>query len=155
MNPRQGSSFKFEIASNADLTDGLQISDLVDGLVLNAREVDTGRYHPPLLELNADGTGSMQNSNNFGGINPFNNQFVDIDFGEEYIIELSFDPTSLTIATPLIGDLNCDGNVNLLDVGPFVDLLGNGGTNLLADTNGDGQVNLLDVNGFVAILGGG
>ena len=105
----QGSSFNFEIAADADLTDGLQISDLVGtGTVFefNAREVDTGRYHPPLLEFNSDGTGRLQNSNNFGGINPSNGQFVDVDFGEEYITDLSFNASTLTIAAvpePSIG----------------------------------------------------
>ena len=100
----QGSSLDFEIAADADLTDGLQIADLAGtGTVftLNAREVDTGRYHPPLLELNSDGTGQLQNSNNFGdtAINPSSGEMVDVDFGEEYITDLTFEPTTLTIST--------------------------------------------------------
>ena len=100
----QGSSMSFEIAASADLTDGLQISELVgDELVFlfNAREVDTGRYHPPLFELNADGSGSIQNSNNLGGINPGSGEEVDVDFGEEYITELAFDPALLSLTGPI------------------------------------------------------
>ena len=54
----------------------------------------------------------------------------------------------------ILGDVNLDGMVNLLDVGPFVELLGNGGFQAEADINQDGSVNLLDVGPFVDILGG-
>jgi hypothetical protein len=99
----QGSSMSFEIVASADLTDGLQVSELVgDGLVFlfDARELDTGRYHPPLFQLNAAGSGSIRNSNNLGGINPASMEEVDVDYGEEYITELSFDPVVLTLIGP-------------------------------------------------------
>ena len=58
------------------------------------------------------------------------------------------------VVAPL-GDVNCDGVVDLLDVQPFVDLLASGGFSDKADMNGDGTVNLLDVDLFVdALLGG-
>ena len=56
--------------------------------------------------------------------------------------------------TVLLGDANQDGLVNLLDVGPFVDLLGNGGFLAEVDMNGDGVFNLLDVRGFIDALAG-
>lgn len=55
----------------------------------------------------------------------------------------------------ILGDVNGDGTVNLLDVGPFVDLIGDGGFVLEADINEDGVVNLLDVGPFVDLLSGG
>ena len=55
----------------------------------------------------------------------------------------------------ILGDINCDGEVNLLDVAPFVALITEGGFNAKADINGDGMVNLLDVSPFVALLSGG
>lgn len=57
--------------------------------------------------------------------------------------------------TFLMGDINCDGFVNLLDVGPFVDLISSGGFQAKADINGDGVVDLLDVTPFVNLLQGG
>lgn len=54
----------------------------------------------------------------------------------------------------LLGDVNRDGVVDLLDVGPFVDLLTSGGFQLEADVNQDGIFDLLDVGPFVEILGG-
>ena len=48
------------------------------------------------------------------------------------------------------------GTINLLDVGPFVDALTNGGEQVCqADINGDGVVDLLDVGPFVDLLLGG
>ncbi len=55
----------------------------------------------------------------------------------------------------MLGDVNCDGVVDLLDVAPFVDLVINGGFSTKADINMDGVVSLLDVAPFVDILTGG
>lgn len=54
----------------------------------------------------------------------------------------------------LLGDVNLDGAVNLLDVAPFVELLSNGGFQAEADINQDGVVDLLDVAPFVDLLSG-
>ena len=54
----------------------------------------------------------------------------------------------------LLGDVNGDGLVNLLDIQPFVDLVSSGGYQAEADTNGDGLVNLLDVESFIELLSG-
>ena len=53
---------------------------------------------------------------------------------------------------PLLGDVNCDGNVNLLDVEPFVAALISGEFVPKADINSDGMVDLLDVTPFVDLL---
>ena len=57
--------------------------------------------------------------------------------------------------TVLLGDINCDGEVNLLDVGPFVDALISGRFEPKADINQDGTVDLLDVGPFVDLLTNG
>ena len=56
---------------------------------------------------------------------------------------------------PLLGDVNLDGLVNLLDIGPFLGILSSGGFQLEADINQDGVTNLLDILPFVSILSGG
>ena len=53
----------------------------------------------------------------------------------------------------LLGDINGDGAVNLLDVAPFIDLIANGEFDKAGDINGDGVVDLLDVAGFIDLLG--
>jgi hypothetical protein len=50
--------------------------------------------------------------------------------------------------------VNCDGEINLLDVDPFVESLLSGKFNPKADIDLDGMVNLLDVNPFVDLLTG-
>ena len=52
----------------------------------------------------------------------------------------------------LLGDINLDGTINLLDVAPFVTLLSGGSFQAEADVNQDGVVNLLDIEPFVEIL---
>ena len=54
----------------------------------------------------------------------------------------------------LLGDVNGDGAVDLLDVAPFVEAITNGQFVPAADINGDGLVNLLDVAPFVELLVG-
>jgi hypothetical protein len=52
-------------------------------------------------------------------------------------------------------DANCDGDVNTLDIQPFVDLVLGGSSacdTCTGDTNGDGSVNVLDIEGFVDCL---
>ncbi len=52
----------------------------------------------------------------------------------------------------LLGDINGDGVVSLVDVAPFVNLITTGGFLPEGDINGDGVVNLLDVGPFVGLL---
>ncbi|MEM9409902.1 MAG: PQQ-dependent sugar dehydrogenase [Planctomycetota bacterium] len=54
----------------------------------------------------------------------------------------------------LLGDVNRDGSVDLLDVGPFVNSLVSAIYQAEADINGDGLINLLDVQPFVELLNG-
>lgn len=102
-----GQRLRFEIAGGADFSDGVQVDELVDlggGLVFefNGQEVGTGRYHPMFVQLFSDGTGLLQNANNTGGDNPQDGFVgdIDVDFGEEYITNLTFDAGTLTIAVP-------------------------------------------------------
>jgi hypothetical protein len=102
------------------LSDGVQVSELVgDGVVLtfNAREIDNGRFHPALFELSADGTGRIQNSDNIHTLDPLN----EVDFGEEYITDLMFDPGNTTVITDVLEtDLDTrrsgSGSINALEL---------------------------------------
>jgi len=55
----------------------------------------------------------------------------------------------------LVGDINGDAAIDLLDVQPFVDAVTSGNTSCEADINEDGNVDLLDVQPFVSLLTGG
>ena len=52
----------------------------------------------------------------------------------------------------LLGDVNCDGIVDLLDIGPFIALLVAEEFSAKADINEDGVVDLLDIGPFVALI---
>lgn len=103
-------ALSFTVRADADLSDGLQINELAGNtpaFEFNAREFNQqpGRYHPPRLRLNADGTGQLINANNqstFPNPDPpiGSGLLVDVDFGDEYDVALSFDP-GLTIAGPV------------------------------------------------------
>jgi hypothetical protein len=45
----------------------------------------------------------------------------------------------------LQGDMNGDGNLNILDIVALVNVILSSGTNPLGDMNGDGTLNVLDV----------
>ena len=94
----QGSSLSFEIGQAAVLGDGIQAAELVgNGVILtfNGREIDNGRFHPALLELNSNGSGRIQNSDNIVSNSPFQQ----VAFGEEYITDLMYDPGNTTVIT--------------------------------------------------------
>jgi len=116
-----GDTIRFDISSTADLSDGLQLSELntlpasygtnvifhFNGQE-NGLNGNPGRYHPYHLQLFSDGTGLLQNSNNSGGVNPSTNEVVDVNFGEEYVTNLVFDPNTFplgTIPEPTSGSL--------------------------------------------------
>ena len=92
------------------------------------------------------------------GIGIFEGSAIEINdvFGGSLPIPTSYIPIQLALDFEfLLGDVNCDGVVTLLDVGPFVDAITSGIFNPKADINGDGTVDLLDIDPFVNILTGG
>ncbi|MBQ7204532.1 MAG: leucine-rich repeat protein [Muribaculaceae bacterium] len=55
--------------------------------------------------------------------------------------------------TPLKGDVNGDGEVNIADVNALIDIILKGTSgNPSADVNGDGEVNIADVNSIIDII---
>ena len=71
-------------------------------------------------------------------------------------VELEDQREAIAIWSPpfVLGDLNGDCQVSLLDVAPFVTLLQAGEFAAEADINGDGVLDLLDVGPFVNLLSG-
>ena len=95
----------------------------------------------PMGNLGGDNMGNF--TGNVGGVD-----FT--AFAGDQFVCIEYEPS----AGVLLGDVNCDGVVNLLDVAPFVDILTSGGFSPKADINEDGNVNLLDVAPFVDLLAG-
>ncbi len=118
----QGSSISFEVASNAVLSDGVQVAELVgNGIVFtfNGREVGNGRYHPTLFELNSDGTGMMQNSDNVIVVDPLDQ----VEFGSEYINTLAFDPGNTTLLTGFVKKKGGGGLISIFTLFALLSLL--------------------------------
>ena len=65
--------------------------------------------------------------------------------------ELTF-ASGRILSNTLVGDVNLDGVINLLDVAPFIDAISTGIFQPEADVNLDGVVNLLDVDPFIMLL---
>ena len=74
----------------------------------------------------------------------------------ELLVQFDGNDTVVTVDSSgvVLGDVNLDGMVNLLDVAPFVELISSGVFQAEADTNQDGMVNLLDVAPFIDLLAG-
>ena len=89
---------------------------------------------------------------------PSGSGFIAADFDADNDLDIiQFDTAGAGISVNncfLLGDVNRDGEVNLLDVTPFVDLLSNQQFQDEADINQDGSVNLLDVVVFIDLLDG-
>lgn len=109
--------------------------------------------------LDAGANGETTFLNNPGGL-----FFVPI-FGTETInanildLPTPFSGQAIRLTAPdmdvLKGDVNGDGSIDLLDVGPFVDAIGGGVFVPAADVDCNGVVNLLDVDPFIDLLNGG
>ncbi len=72
----------------------------------------------------------------------------DTGIGKGTIVDMG----AIEFTSILLGDVNLDGNVNLLDVGPFIERIASANFQAEADCNQDGRVDLLDVEPFIDIL---
>ena len=52
------------------------------------------------------------------------------------------------------GDVDQDGEVDFLDISPFITVLSSGEFQAEADCNEDGEVDFLDIAPFIVILAG-
>ena len=142
--------------------------DAANLMDLNGTIIDTFSYVP---DTDLDGIGVLERTGEgstdhrpavLGENGAFESQPFNDSAGME-VVDENGDPI-LLIGSPgiwtgfssvLVGDINCDGVVDLLDVGPFVDLLTTNEFSDKADINGDAIVDLLDVGPFVDLLSGG
>ena len=50
------------------------------------------------------------------------------------------------------GDVNGDGDVNVMDITALIDEIMNDGTDPRADVNGDGEINVIDITALIDII---
>ena len=72
------------------------------------------------------------------------------DVGFFFSADATFNVT--LINRVLVGDVNLDGDVNFLDIAPFIAILSSVTFQAEADVNGSGSVNFIDVFPFIGIL---
>ena len=112
-----------------------------------------------LLVLLGFGDGTFAPPQSFGIDSP--RSVTTADFNADSLMDLAtanFENVSVLLnecGPVLLGDVNRDGFVDLLDISPFVDLVSDGEFQTEADVNQDGVVDLLDIQPFVDILTGG
>ena len=114
------------------------------------------RFEDNRLDYIVD-TWTLVDLSNLGPARSIGVQFESSDVGKFGIntpTYVAIDQLFLVPDVVLLGDVNLDGVVNLLDVTPFVELLTSGEYLEEADTNLDGLVNLLDVQPFIDLLSG-
>ncbi len=152
----QDGVMRFDIGQNQD-------SQLIpDVYTVNGVAELAGKLEVQLVNLNNFGLPELQVGDSFeviaaaGGIV---GTFDEVTFshtpaGTYWQIEYTVNSVRITLSDILIGDINGDGMVDLLDVAPFVDAVVTGNFLPSADINQDGIVDLLDVQPFIAILVG-
>ena len=122
-----------------------------DSYSLSAFDLDGAQVvNTDLFEFGANGFVGI-----FAGGNVLSSVTVDNLFPGALGGEVVGDMQLWMASSFILGDVNCDGSVDLLDVSPFVDLLISGEFSEKADINTDGAVDLLDVGPFVDLLAGG
>ena len=83
-------------------------------------------------------------------VQPFRAYFSEIEVLESHTdIELPGEASTTTI----VGDVNGDGNVNVMDITALIDVIMNDDTsNPRADVNGDGEINVIDITALIDII---
>ena len=122
----------------------------VDGIVLpDSLDIVCFPIHGTLV-VSIDGIVNYQPDFGYNGADSFSYRVKDNSGAYSNIATVS-----ICIGEFMLGDINQDGSVDLLDVSPFVNLLSTGKFQVEADINQDGLVDLLDVAPFVGLLTGG
>ena len=71
-------------------------------------------------------------------------------------VQVNYSGSTVSLAVTddsfLLGDINRDGEVNFLDIAPFISVLSTSNFQEEADINGDGMVSFLDIASFIVLL---
>ncbi|MEM7455666.1 MAG: dockerin type I repeat-containing protein [Planctomycetota bacterium] len=112
-----------------------------------------GFLEPGVLESSVRLQGSAQ-INNAGFVTSIDDNQLTFDIASTAtIVGNSPETEVIFFVNSIVGDVNRDGVVSLLDIQPLVDLIAAGEYQFEADINGDGSVTLLDINAFQDLLG--
>lgn len=116
----------------------------------NSASPDFGLLLEPVFPLPSNTIGTDQFGSPRASISPiifsdFANDFDAASRSDYGIVNLA-----VSVTAPVIhGDVNMDGAIDFLDIGPFVELVTAGIFQAEADCDGNGEVNFLDIPPFV------
>ena len=95
-----------------------------------------------------DATGAVAKWGN-ATVEPFRAYFSELEALQSHAdIQLPGEAST----TGLVGDVNADGDVNVMDITALIDEIMNDGTNPRADVNGDGDINVMDITALIDII---
>ena len=145
--------FNLASASGADLTASLVFQSIDESPTDGFLSIDG----PLFADLSADqsqtysivGTPSQLGSNSTTFELTLSDEAIPGSTTQTLTISVDYE----VVVTFVLGDVNCDGVTNLLDIGPFIEVLGSGTYSQKADINQDGSVNTLDIDPFVELIG--
>ena len=143
-NSQSGQSYVL-FGSGSGFSSSLDVSTLdgTNGFFINAIDVEdfSGGSVSGAGDVNGDGVDDLIIGARIA--DPNGNSRA----GESYVV---FGRASLSDV--LIGDVNQDGEVNFLDISPFISVLASSDFLDQADINRDGEVNFLDISPFIEEL---
>lgn len=87
-------------------------------------------------------------------INAFDQTGTEGSFPTWTVDNASFNVLSTGGVTVLVGDVDCNGAIEFLDIAPFITALSSGVFNDKADIDRNGTVEFLDIAPFIALLSG-
>ena len=135
--------------TNNGFSSSLDLSTLdgTNGFVLNGVNFDdrSGNSVSAAGDVNGDGIDDLIIGAYLG--NRVLDQLSNASTGESYVVF-----GQAAVPSPLIGDVNQDGEVNFLDIAPFISILSSDGFLEEADINEDGVVDFLDIGPFIDVL---
>ena len=134
----QDNEIVFDTSQRVDLT--LELLD-TDGQTVLATSNDGGFGEDERLSsilLNSSGTYFVR--------------ITGVDNPDALTLDTQFYGLSVTYNDTPLGDTNLDGNINFLDITPFISLVSVGEFLEEADLNEDGFVNFLDITPFINVI---
>ena len=161
---------------SVNLSTGVVSIDVVwgskNGFTDLSSDIDFMNIHGPTSQVAGDnfaengdtfaglsGFDASASSGGYAGDTDFSGSLAGLLEGRYYvhlhtIVNNGGEARGYMIPEVVVGDVNNDGIINLLDVGPFVDAISSGEFVDEADTNRDGVVNLLDITLMITLLSG-
>ena len=133
---------------------GLDRRAEINGQVAEFTTVDTGAFQFAVVDVDFAAPAPSVLFDNSGGGAGAGTPGVGSIVARRYDLQFSLTDPNTGGPMTVKGDVDLSGNVDFLDINPFIVLLAAGGFQLEADCDCDGDVDFLDIQPFIDILAG-